>query len=181
MGLRREAVVASLLGTGRFDLGQGSVGGSQGDSTGPHRVSAVLPTLCRDPLGGVGLGAGLGGMLMAGGAHGRELKEAPTMGFQGRGVVKTLRGGSQKTEKLSLNCKTEFISFGFQRSSWPPAGKKEICDVCRGSGVCLNLQTRSTGVLGEAQVDIKGLEGQRGAPRAMGEDQALNDQGEGMD
>ena len=61
------------------------------------------------------------------------------MGFQGHGFMKIFGDWGKKTEKLSLNCRTAFVSFRFQRSSGPRAGKKEICDVCsRGSVVCLN-------------------------------------------
>ena len=52
-GLRREAVLASLPGTGRSDLGQGRVGGSQGTARVlPGRalcfpLSAVIPRVMR--------------------------------------------------------------------------------------------------------------------------------------
>lgn len=70
--------------------------------------------------------------------QGGEFQETLMVGFQGDGFMKTFGGWGKKTEKISFKCKTELRSFKLQMSSGPPAGKKEMCDVCRGSVVCLN-------------------------------------------
>lgn len=109
----------------------GRVGGSQGTVwVLPGRTQ---PTFCSDPLGDAepGLGAGRGRMPISMCTQGRELQGAPMVGFQG-GSVKTLGG------VVSLVAK-EHLCFRFQMSLWPQAGKKEICDVCRGDVACLNL------------------------------------------
>lgn len=130
---------------------------------GPPRVSTVLPTFHSDPLGDaeLGLGAGWGGM--------HSTREAPTIGFQGGDFMKTFGGWGKETEKLSLNCKRTFISFRFQKSLGPQTGQKEICDVCRGSVVCLNLGMRSTGVWGGSggHKEIGGVER---SPKGMGKE-----------
>lgn len=78
---------------------------------GPPRESAVLPSFHSDPLGDAepGLDAGWGGMHISMGTHGRELLEAPVMGFQGGGSMKTLGGMGQINWKALSNCKITFM------------------------------------------------------------------------
>lgn len=59
------------------------------------------------------------------GTHRGGLQEA-LMQFQGDGFTRTFGGQRKKVEKVSFSCKTEFISFKFQMSSGPQAGKEDM-------------------------------------------------------